>query len=121
MVGTVLEKESFLFSKEELDFFVAYKGLSCACIIKFRFFVASFNINSADNARYLLARLLVRKVGKWFRLKDLKYVSELGVEGIEGAIDELCHLSETKHLTSGELSSGGQSIVDSSSAEHQGP
>ncbi len=86
---------------------------------KISLFVASFNINSADNARYLLARLLVRKVGKWFRLKDLKYVSELGVEGIEGAIDELCHLSETKHLTSGELSSGGQSIVDSSSAEHK--
>lgn len=29
MVGTVLEKESFLFSEEEMDFFVTYKALSC--------------------------------------------------------------------------------------------
>ncbi|KLO19274.1 hypothetical protein SCHPADRAFT_924671 [Schizopora paradoxa] len=77
MVKTVLEKESFLFSAEELEFFVSYKNLSY-------------------NARYLLARLLVRKVGKWFRFKELKYVSELGVEGIEGAIEELCSFSKKK-------------------------
>lgn len=43
-----------------------------------------------------MARLLVRKVGKWFRFKELKYVSELGVEGIEGAIEELCSLTKKK-------------------------
>lgn len=75
-------------------------------------------INSADNARYLLARLLVRKVGKWFRFKDLKYVSELGIEGIEGAIEELCHMSDKQHSLNEESSSifGGQSVVDSNSS-----
>ncbi|KAL5511287.1 hypothetical protein ACEPAH_4503 [Sanghuangporus vaninii] len=71
MVRTVLENESFLFSEEELSFFTAYSTLSY-------------------NARYLLARLLVRKTGKWYRFDQLKYVAELGMEGIMEAVKELC-------------------------------
>ena len=37
-----------------------------------------------------MARLLVRKTGKWYRLDQLKYVTELGSEGIVEAINELC-------------------------------
>ena len=43
-----------------------------------------------DKARYLLARLLVRKTGKWYRLSQLKYVSELGPDGMVDAMRELC-------------------------------
>ncbi|EJD02252.1 uncharacterized protein FOMMEDRAFT_147288 [Fomitiporia mediterranea MF3/22] len=71
MVRTVLEGENFLFSDEELAFFTAYSTLSY-------------------KARYLLARLLVRKTGKWYRLDQLKYVAELGTEGIVEAMKELC-------------------------------
>ena len=34
--------------------------------------------------------MLVRKTGKWYRLSQLKYVSELGEDGILLAIEELC-------------------------------
>ncbi|KAL5489948.1 hypothetical protein ACEPAI_4780 [Sanghuangporus weigelae] len=71
MVRAVLETESFLFSEEELSFFNAYSTLTY-------------------KARYLLARLLVRKTGKWYRFDQLKYVAELGMEGIMEAMKELC-------------------------------
>lgn len=63
----------------------------------------------------------MRKVGKWFRFKELKYVSELGVEGIEGAIEELCSLSGKKNSTSEESTSvfGGQAATVESSSEHK--
>lgn len=32
----------------------------------------------------------MRKTGRWYRLSQLKYVSELGEEGIVHAVDELC-------------------------------
>ena len=63
----------------------------------------------------------MRKVGKWFRFKELKYVSELGVEGIEGAIEELCSLSKKKSANQGKERAdsvfGGQSASDES--EHK--
>lgn len=51
----------------------------------------SFNITPlSDNARFLLSRLLLRKTGKWYRVTQLKYISELGEAGIEEAMSELC-------------------------------
>jgi fanconi-associated nuclease 1 len=44
----------------------------------------------ADNARFVLVRLCLRKSEKWFRTSDLeKYRSELG-DGMQAAMDELC-------------------------------
>lgn len=43
----------------------------------------------ADNARYLLIRLCLRKIEKWHRLSTLRYEQELG-SGIPAAIQELC-------------------------------
>ena len=64
-----------------------------------------------DKARYLLARLLVRKTGKWYRVDQLKYVAELGAEGIVEAMKELC----------GTLSSNGGSQRSVSSQLSQTP
>ena len=47
-----------------------------------------------DKARYLLARLLLRKTGRWYRVKNLKYASELGITGIQDAMAELCCLAK---------------------------
>lgn len=38
-------------------------------------------------------RLILRKPGQWFRLDKLKYISELGEQGIQDAIAELCQFS----------------------------
>ena len=94
MVRTVLEHESFLFSEEELSFFTAYRTLSCESNIwtDILFLADDF----LDKARYLLARLLVRKTGKWYRVDQLKYVAELGSEGIVDAISELCGALRSK-------------------------
>lgn len=46
---------------------------------------------SADHARYLFVRLLLRKESKWFRLSELKYESELvSPENIIAAMKLLC-------------------------------
>lgn len=89
MVKTVLDYECFLFSNDELAFFKAYSQLSCPSFDYIRREVSN-NHYHLDKARYLLARLLVRKTGKWYRLSQLKYVSELGEDGILLAIEELC-------------------------------
>ena len=45
---------------------------------------------TTDNARYLFIRLSLRKTDRWFPLSDLKYQKELGEQGIQKAIKELC-------------------------------
>ena len=40
--------------------------------------------------------MLVRKTGKWYRFDQLKYVSELGSDGIFEAMKELCGSLSTK-------------------------
>ncbi|KAH8117012.1 VRR-NUC domain-containing protein [Phellopilus nigrolimitatus] len=100
MVKTVLDKESFLFSEDELAFFTTYSTLSY-------------------KARYLLARLLVRKTGKWYRLDQLKYVSELGTEGIIEAMKELCGTlgsSLSASTTASSKSSQDSAIVSDASS-----
>ena len=113
MVQTVLEGEDFLLSEEELSFFTAYKTLSCLCSnIRMQPYICTKAI-TVDNARYLLARLLVRKTGKWYRYDQLKYVTELGVEGIIDSMKELCgtlHISSHPSLQNEPSQTQGDSL-----------
>lgn len=40
----------------------------------------------------------MRKTGKWYRLDQLKYVSELGIDGILEAMKELCGILDQGHI-----------------------
>lgn len=95
MVNTVLKEESFLFTDEELDVLRSYSALSCASLL-LCCFQNEIQCHMVDNARYLLVRLVLRKPGQWFRVDKLKYISELGEQGIQEAIVELCKFPNYK-------------------------
>lgn len=91
MVQTVMLNEKYLFSALELKFFDTYTTLSCASASAQRRITCLIPL--ADDARYLLVRIALRKQDKWHRLAALKYERELeGPERIIGAMDELCRV-----------------------------
>ncbi|KAI0076777.1 hypothetical protein K474DRAFT_1644316 [Panus rudis PR-1116 ss-1] len=71
---TVIEFESDLFSTPEIKCFMRYWKLSY-------------------NAKYLLVRLCLRKTDRWHRLSQLKYVHEIGDDGLTAALKELCGIA----------------------------
>ncbi|KAK7057582.1 Fanconi-associated nuclease [Favolaschia claudopus] len=71
-INNVYEHERHLFLEEEWDF---VKAIMTAYYC----------------SRFVIIRLLLRKQGKWFRHHDLrKYISEVGPQGLDHAMEELC-------------------------------
>ncbi|KAF5391509.1 hypothetical protein D9757_002479 [Collybiopsis confluens] len=71
IINQVWQYEDYLFSKEEQEAISAFGKLSYS-------------------TRYILVRLCLRMPG-WHTRKSLeKYISEVGIEGIDGALKELC-------------------------------
>ncbi|KAI6127692.1 VRR-NUC domain-containing protein, partial [Pisolithus croceorrhizus] len=80
MLDTVLQHEAHLFDDKEILFFDRFTNLSY-------------------NARFLMVRLLLRKLA-WHRIDSLKYQRELGGhEAVVAAVDEICRNRRTAGAT----------------------